>query len=345
MKTIHALFNKTLFLIFSLFSVTVTAQDTFSICAWDSVTGQVGSAGATCITSASVGVSIISDVHPGVGVIHTQAYYLAPNQNNAKYWMNLGWTPQQIIDSLVAHDAQGTPQKRQYGIVDMVHKQTAQYTGTACDNYKNHIHGLYYSIQGNTLSFLGDTTKGQHILDSIEAGFLNTPGTLACRLMGALQRAKLPAADVRCAPYNISTFSAILRIANPTDPVNSLYLNLYVNTYPPNAPAYMDPIDSLQKLFDQWGGCAASYVPSPSKQGGLQIFPLPVSTLLHVRAEGVTTFSSVKLFDLLGNLVKVTSLKDEKEVSIDVSKLPAGVYILKAESKDGEFISSKISKE
>jgi uncharacterized Ntn-hydrolase superfamily protein len=344
MKAIY-LFRKTFFFFFLLLSSTAIAQDTFSICAWDSVTGQVGSAGATCIASASVGVSIISDVHPGVGVIHTQAYYLAQNQLKAKYWMNLGLPPQQIIDSLIAHDTQATPQKRQYGIVDMVHKQTAQFTGTACDNYKNHIHGLYYSIQGNTLSFLGDTTKGQQILDSIEAGFLNTSGTLACRLMGALQRAKLPAADVRCAPYNISTFSAILRVANPTNSVNALYLDLYVNTYPPNAPAYMDPIDSLQKLFDQWGGCAASYVPSFSKQGGLQIFPLPASNVLYVRAEGLAAFSAVKLFDLLGNLVRVTSMKNEKEVSIDISNLSAGVYLLKAESTEGETISSKIIKE
>ena len=68
---------------------TIYAQDTFSICAVDSVTGQVGSAGATCIASSSVSANIISDVHPGYGVVHTQAYYYSTNQNYGRDLMNL----------------------------------------------------------------------------------------------------------------------------------------------------------------------------------------------------------------------------------------------------------------
>ena len=81
------------------------SQDTFSIVAVDPVTGQVGSAGASCIA----GSIIISDVHPGVGVIHTQSYWNAANQNYARTLMNMGLSPQQIIDSLIMHDAQGNP--------------------------------------------------------------------------------------------------------------------------------------------------------------------------------------------------------------------------------------------
>ncbi|MBL8007830.1 MAG: hypothetical protein JNJ56_09880, partial [Ignavibacteria bacterium] len=47
-------------------------QDTFSIAAVDPVTGEVGSAGASCVA----GSIILSDVHPGRGVIHTQASYI-----------------------------------------------------------------------------------------------------------------------------------------------------------------------------------------------------------------------------------------------------------------------------
>ena len=57
-----------LFVVF-LGLIQVKAQDTFSICAVELATGQVGSAGATCITNASISVNVISDVHPGVGVI------------------------------------------------------------------------------------------------------------------------------------------------------------------------------------------------------------------------------------------------------------------------------------
>jgi hypothetical protein len=42
---------------------------TFSIVAIGPKTGEVGSAGASCIA----GSIILSDPHPGVGVVHTQA--------------------------------------------------------------------------------------------------------------------------------------------------------------------------------------------------------------------------------------------------------------------------------
>ncbi|SVC36246.1 uncharacterized protein METZ01_LOCUS289100, partial [marine metagenome] len=47
------------------------SQDTFSIVAVDPVTQEVGSAGASCIN----GSIIISDVHPGIGAVHTQSYW------------------------------------------------------------------------------------------------------------------------------------------------------------------------------------------------------------------------------------------------------------------------------
>ena len=46
-----------------------SGADTFSIVAVDLETGEVGSAGASCIS----GSIIISDVHPGLGAIHTQS--------------------------------------------------------------------------------------------------------------------------------------------------------------------------------------------------------------------------------------------------------------------------------
>ncbi|MDH4069871.1 MAG: DUF1028 domain-containing protein, partial [Ignavibacteria bacterium] len=70
-------------------------QDTFSIVAVDTLTGEVGSAGASCIA----GSIILSDVHPGVGVVHTQSFWNASNQNYARSLMNTGHSPEQIIDS------------------------------------------------------------------------------------------------------------------------------------------------------------------------------------------------------------------------------------------------------
>lgn len=233
--------NKKIILLFVLLlfaGVNSFSQDTFSITAIDTVTGQVGSAGASCIANCL----ILSDVHPGVGVIHTQALWNSTNQNYAKSLMNLGLSPQQIIDSLIAKDAQNNPSVRQYGIVDLVNGgRTAAYTGSNCTNYKNHIIGPTYTIQGNIL-------LGQKVLDSMQARFLNTPGTLADKLMAALQGAKMIGADTRCTQYNKSSISAFLRVAKTNDPVNNLYLHLNVG----NTSGSKDPIDSLQVLYNQW---------------------------------------------------------------------------------------------
>ena len=69
---------------------------TFSIVAVDTVTHEVGSAGASCIGNSV----IISDIHPGVGVIHTQSYWSASNQNYASSLMNLNYSPNDIIEEL-----------------------------------------------------------------------------------------------------------------------------------------------------------------------------------------------------------------------------------------------------
>ena len=144
------------------------SQDTFSIIAIDTITGEIGGAGASCIdeTAIPTGVLIINDIIAGRGGIHTQASWVSANQQNAHNRMVEGLSPQEIINWLVANDVQNNPAVRQYGIVDtdaQGHPRSAAFTGQNCYNYKNHILGPNYSIQGNIL-------LGQHILDSMEIG-------------------------------------------------------------------------------------------------------------------------------------------------------------------------------
>ena len=225
------------FLLILLISETLS-QDTFSIVAVDPQTQEVGSAGASCIN----GSIIISDVHPGIGAVHTQSYWNSTNQNNASNLMDQGYAPEGIIEYLVENDAQGNPSIRQYGVVDLVDDgRSAAFTGENCYDYKNHILGPTYSIQGNIL-------LGQEVLDSMEVNFLNTSGSLATRLMAAMQGAKIPGADTRCLSSGISSLSAFIRVAQPNNLEDSLYLHLNVNNTQPG----IDPIDTLQDLFDDW---------------------------------------------------------------------------------------------
>ena len=218
----------------------VLAQDTFSIVAVDTVTGEIGSAGASCV-GGGVGAFILSDVIEGIGAIHTQAYWNATNQQNAHNRMLEGLSPQEIIDWLVAHDAQNNPTIRQYGIVDLTRNgESAAYTGINCNDYKNHVTGPGYAVQGNIL-------LGQIIIDTMQTTFLNTQGPLADRLMATLQAAKIIGADTRCAVRGTSSQSGFVKVVRIGDG-GTPYLQIVVG----NTPIGKDPIDSLQTMFNSW---------------------------------------------------------------------------------------------
>jgi uncharacterized Ntn-hydrolase superfamily protein len=244
MSTNNHLSRTILGIIFSFIISNITfGQDTFSIVAVDTVTGEIGSAGASCVGPiGGVGAFILSDVIEGVGGIHTQASYLSQNQQNAHARMLEGLAPQEIINWLVANDAQGNPTIRQYGIVDLIRNgESAAYTGVNCTDYKNHVTGPGYSIQGNIL-------LGQVIIDTMHTVYLAASGEpLADRLMKTLEAAKIIGADTRCASRGTSSqsgFIKVVRIGNGNNP----YLQLVV----PDTPVGTDPIDVLRGQFDSW---------------------------------------------------------------------------------------------
>jgi len=214
------------------------SDDTFSIVAVDTLTGQVGSAGASCIQ----GSIIISDIHPGLGVIHTQSYWNSMNQDSASSLMENGFSPQEIIDWLIDNDAQNDPTIRQYGIVDLLDGgRSAAFTGDNCSDFKGHKIGDTYAIQGNIL-------LGQSILDSMEEAFLTQYGTFEERLMASLMAANVTGADTRCTPYGTPAISAFIRVASFDDSEDSLFLDINVN----NAPLTLNPLDSLHSLYWDW---------------------------------------------------------------------------------------------
>ena len=223
------------YFVFILLSISFS---TFSIVAVDLENGLVGSAGASCIA----GSIIISDIHPGVGAIHTQSYWSGYNQIMASDMMDLGLSPEEIIDYVVENDVSNNPSLRQYGIVDLYDGgRSAAFTGSNCMDYKGHILGPNYAIQGNIL-------LDESILLSIEESFNQTVGTFTDKLMAALQGANIPGADSRCLSNNTSSLSAFIRVAKPLDEEDNYYLDLNVN----NTSNENEPIDLLQELYNQW---------------------------------------------------------------------------------------------
>jgi uncharacterized Ntn-hydrolase superfamily protein len=233
-------------------ATTLQAQHTFSIVAVDPATGEIGSAGATCLDiddlGGEEGALVISDIILGIGAINTQAAWNPVNQVAARERMELGDSPQEVIDWLVANDpAPGTIASRQYGVVDLIGgagstPRSSGYTGMSNSPVANQITGPNYSIQGNILI-------SQAVLDDMETGFLNTTGTLADKLMAAMQGAKRVGADNRCSSNQTSSKSAFLRVAKAED-LYTNYGHLTVDLNVSKTDFAEDPLDVLQTTYD-----------------------------------------------------------------------------------------------
>jgi uncharacterized Ntn-hydrolase superfamily protein len=304
-----------------LLNMNLKAQDTFSIVGIDTITGEVGSAGASCVDLIAFGIndaSFLGDLIPGKGAINTQASYNATNQSNANTRMNLGDTPAQIITWLQANDIQANPHVRQYGIAAIMNGSalTAGFTGTNCLNYKNHIAGINYCIQGNIL-------LGQSILDSMESKFKNTPGTLACKLMAALQGAKVVGADTRCASNNSSSLFAFLKVSKPNDVYGSPYISISVKT-PTNS--FIEPIDSLQTIANGIGLCSIlTGVKENSHSNAVGVFPNPSGNVISVLNYSPNKTEKVIIRNSLGQAVIEERNNFNK---INISHFATGIYFI-----------------
>lgn len=297
----------------------VSAQHTFSICAVDPLTGEVGSAGASCIENSR----IISDIHPGVGVIHTQAYYIAGNQNYAESLMDEGVAPSAIIDSMIINDIFDDPSFRQYGVVDLVDGgRSAGYTGENTMDWKGHLTGPTYAIQGNIL-------LGPEILDNMEANFLATEGNLGCKLMSALQGAKVPGADTRCAEFDISALSSFLRVARPTDEPGSFLIDLRVFDVEGDS---IDPIDSLQTLYDAIGGCNFNGV-SNLPLIAPTIYPQPTNSSVIFQLSQV--YENITISSINGEIVYTKSIAGQQQLIINCENWIPGIYLYQLITKEG----------
>jgi uncharacterized Ntn-hydrolase superfamily protein len=314
-------------IVFTAMSHNVFAQDTFSIVAVDSITGEVGSAGASCVDMfnfPSLETDFLGELFPGVGAINTQSFYNALNQQNSRVRLLAGDTPQQIINYLIANDAEGTPETRQYGIAALVKgkPRTAAFTGASCFDYKNHILGRNYAIQGNILS-------GQGVLDSMEARFLRAEGDLACKLMAALQGANEVGADTRCAQYGTSSLFAFVKVAVPTDTFIQPSFRISVKF---RASAASEPVDSLQKIFNASRMCFPTAI---NKQQAslpqLTAYPNPAKKVVYINGLKYLQNESVyvSIYSMSGKQMLIQQITFGQPVNTE--SLTQGIYLINVE--------------
>ncbi|MCC6816885.1 MAG: DUF1028 domain-containing protein [Saprospiraceae bacterium] len=307
------------------------SQHTFSIVAVDSLTKEVGAAGATCLSVDKEGAEalIISRLHPGIGAINTQSYWNQFNQDFASNLLLGGFNSEEIIESLKVNDSDNNPSIRQYGVVHLNsagHPDAAGFTGSNCLNYKKHIAGRYYSIQGNIL-------LGEYIVDSMESQFLRAKGSLADRLMEAMKGAKIAGADSRCLSEGLSSRSSFLRVAQSND---SLEFDLDIHV--PSTRKGVDPIDSLERLYSQWK--KTNHFINTQKEN-LKIYYSTQDQTVSIIGISYTEDLTLDLVDFYGKTMSRPVLISENRYKIS-EQLAKGLYILQLSQNNIKLNSIKI---
>jgi uncharacterized Ntn-hydrolase superfamily protein len=325
------------YLLFCLVFVSsvLSGQHTFSIVAIDTLSGEIGAAGATCLTSADCGgcggAIIINEIIPGVGAVNAQATVCLPNVN-AEYVANelsSGSNAEEALAAVLSNDQCqfGNTADRQYGVVSFVDDQvqTASFTGESALSHAGHRTGDTYSIQGNIL-------LGPEILDSMEARYLRATEAklpIKDRLMEAMQGANVVGADSRCAPDGLSSKSAFLVTTFLTD--DDTQVAIVEDTEPG-----VDPIDSLQTLVDDLSILVVNDVLDITDENQVTIMPNPSSD--HVKIITKNQLNQYRLTSMDGTQVQSGELTTN---TISVSTINNGIYLLSL-FNDKEIVTKKL---
>ncbi len=179
-----------------------SAFATWSVIAVDRATGQVSIASATCVAQGRFAgfpaaglMDIQAVIVPGKGVAACQAGVDSTRANQRLVFEELqkGTHPDEIIRML-----QRDPniERRQFGIVDLEGRSagfSGGGNGAASLSVQGRVSGteIYYSIQGNILA-------GDDVVYDAARAFEQAEGSLADRVMAAMEAADAKGGDRRC---------------------------------------------------------------------------------------------------------------------------------------------------
>jgi uncharacterized Ntn-hydrolase superfamily protein len=158
--------------------------DTYSIVAIDKRSGEMGVAVQSHWFSVG---SVVTWGESGVGVVATQAFVDVSYGPLGLALMKGGKTPQQALKSLLATDPR--PEVRQVSMLD-VRGRVATHTGKKCVAEAGHISGRGFSCQANIM-------RSRRVWRDMANSFRRSKGSLAERLMLALESAERAGGDLR----------------------------------------------------------------------------------------------------------------------------------------------------
>jgi uncharacterized Ntn-hydrolase superfamily protein len=282
-----------------LFSTAAPALATWSVIALDAATGQVIIASATCVRQGGFPqrqpnpardlMDVQAVIVPGLGVAACQAGVDNTRENQMLVYNELkkGTPPPEIIELLKKHEASRKPEdqmeRRQFGILAMPNGGTitarnnrAGFNGRGNSQSSLYFGGqvgeVFYQVQGNTL--LGD-----QVVHMAALAFTRANGTLADRVMAAMEAADANGGDHRCncgnnpvetAPCdNRTAHVAYIAMANKDDRPGATHNDGQYFAYITASDADVkpgesaNPVRTLRTRYDAWVKSGSPRLPAP----------------------------------------------------------------------------------
>lgn len=208
---------------------------TFSIIAYDSASGMWGGAVQSRVYSVGNGVLW---AEANVGIVATQAIVDVSYGPQALALLREGKSAKEVVNTVWERDpdpdtTRWTKYGRQFAVVD-AKGNVAAYTGPKASDYAGDRQGPNVTVQGNILA-------GPGVVDSMLAAYQRSTGTLALRLVAALEAGQAAGGDKR------GKQSAALLIVKKCGGVwlhNDVVLRLQVDDSP-------EPIKELRRLVEK----------------------------------------------------------------------------------------------
>ncbi|HVZ78250.1 MAG TPA: DUF1028 domain-containing protein [Gemmatimonadaceae bacterium] len=207
---------------------------TFSILGYDPATGEVGGAVQSHVFSVGNGVLWAK---AGVGVVATQAIVDVGYGEKSLEYLAQGLSPDSVVKRVWNEDPDPRPKDwsklgRQFAVMD-AEGHVAVYTGPSAPDWAGHVIGVNCSAEGNILA-------GPQVPKAMVDAFEHTQGSLAMRLMAALDAGEAAGGDKR------GMQSAAMVIVKKDAGVwlhNDTVLRLQVDDSP-------DPLKELRRLVE-----------------------------------------------------------------------------------------------
>ncbi|WP_316570450.1 DUF1028 domain-containing protein [Neobacillus sp. YIM B06451] len=199
---------------------------TFSIVGFDPVEKEWGIA----VQSKFLGVgAVVPWAKAGIGAVATQSYANTTYGPKALELMAAGKTAEETLQIIIEEDRER--EMRQVGLID-AQGNAATFTGSQCYKWAGGVTGPHFAAQGNIL--VGETTVSQ-----MAATFMETKGTLAERLLAALDAGQAAGGDSR---GQQSAALYVVKERGGYGSFNDRYIDLRVDDHP-------EPIKELIRIY------------------------------------------------------------------------------------------------